>query len=109
MTESFTVTAWNNGSPSKTGSGYGLKISINDRDNYFKKSKKSAILHLSGKSGTISINTDKPSFWSPICRELISKDVGEWLISNKLGKWSKGNPPKLTLVSLGNNEFRLKK
>ena len=107
--ESFTVTAWSNGNPSKTGSGYGLKISIADRNNYFKKNKTSAVLHLSGKSGTISVNTDKASFWSPVCRELISKDIGAWLIANKLGKWSKGNPPKLTLVSLGNQEFRLKK
>ena len=109
MTESFTVTAWNNGTFSKNGASYGLKISVIDRDHYFKKSKKSAVLHLSGKSGTISVNTDKASFWSPICRELISKDIGAWLIANKMGKWSKGNPPKLTLVSLGNQEFKLKK
>ena len=109
MSESFTVTAWNNGDHSKTGSGYGLKISIDDRDNYFKKSAKSVVLHLSGKSGTISVNTDKPSFWSPLCRELVSKDIGAWLIANKMGKWARGSPPKLTMVSLGNNVFRLKK
>lgn len=109
MTESFTVTVWNDGSFSKSGSGYGLKISIVDRDNYFKKNKKSAVLHLPGKSGTISANTDKASFWNPVCRELISKDIGAWLITNKMDKWNKGNPPKLTLVSLGNQEFRLEK
>jgi len=109
MTESFTVTVWHNGNPSKTGSGYGLKISIDDRDTYFKKSAKSVVLHLSGQTGTISVNTDKSSFWSPICRELVSKDIGAWLIANKMGKWARWSPPKLTMISLGNNEFRLKK
>ncbi len=107
MAKSFIVTVWNNGTFSKNGASYGLKISIADRDNYFKKSKRSAVLHLSGKPGTISVNTDKSSFWSPVCRELISKDIGKWLIANNLGRWSKGSPPKLKMISLGNQEFRL--
>ena len=109
MSDSFTVTTWNNGSPSKTGAGYGLKISIPDRDKYFKKNSKSAVLHLAGNKLPISVNTDKPSFWSPVCRELISKDIGAWLIENKMGKWKTGSPPKLTMISLGKNKFRLKK
>lgn len=108
MSDSFTVTAWSNGSPSKTGSGYGLKISISDRDKYFKKNSKSTILHLAGHKPPISVNTDKQSFWSPICRELISKDIGAWLIENKMGTWKAGYPPKLTMIPLGKNEFRLK-
>jgi len=109
MPESFIVTAWTDGHPSKTGSGYGLKLSIVDRDHYFKKSNKFAVLHLSGQTGTISVNTDKHSFWSPVCRELISKDIGAWLITNNMGKWTKGKPPKITMIPLGNQEFRLKK
>jgi len=109
VANSFNVTVWNNGTFSKNGASYGLKISIADRDNYFKKSNKTAVLHLPGKTETISVNTGKSSFWSPICRELISKDIGQWLIANNLGKWPKGSPPKLTMISLGNDEFRLKK
>ena len=46
MTQSITVTAWNNGKPSKTGSGYGLKISINDRDNYICNSAEDTLYNM---------------------------------------------------------------
>ena len=108
MNESFRVTAWTNGSPSTTGSGFGLKLTVRDRDKYFKKSIKSVMLYLSGESEFITVNTDKPSFWNG-CRELISKDIGAWLIENNMDSWPKGHPPKFTLVVLTNNEFRLEK
>ena len=109
MDNSFTVTVWNNGSHNKSGAGYGLKISVTDRDNYFKKTTKSAILYLEGQKNAISVNTDKPSFWNPVCRELISKDIGVWLIENKMAKWKAGHPPKFSMISKGKNQFLLKK
>ena len=109
MSSTFTVTAWNNGSPKKTGAGYGLKIKKEDRDSYFKKKYKNVFMSLEGYSHQISINVDKPSFWGNACRELISKDIGLWFIKNKKNSWSKGKPPKFQATHLGENKFRLKK
>ena len=74
----FFGTAWNNGSHKMNGAGYGIKIDPRDRDRYFRKPN--AFLRLEGQTGDISVNTDKPSFWNGTCRELISKDIGLWLI-----------------------------
>jgi hypothetical protein len=38
------VTAWNNGKYHKTGAGYGFKVSIEDRDKYFKKDWKNSMM-----------------------------------------------------------------
>jgi hypothetical protein len=40
------VTAWNNRSHHTTGSGYGFKVSIEDRDQFFKKEWKYIVLEL---------------------------------------------------------------
>ena len=54
MTKSFIVTVWNNGTFSKNGASYGLKISIADRDNYFKKSKN---VQIKAKSKMVCVET----------------------------------------------------
>ena len=103
------VTAWNNGSKNLSGAGYGIKLSIQDRDKYFDKSLKLIFLNLEGNQGQIEINVDKPSFWGINCRELISKEIGMWLYENNLAPWPKGQPPKLSLLKLGQDRFLLKK
>ena len=102
------VTAWNNGKHFKSGAGYGLKLSIEDRDAFFDKSWKTVILKLPNKSETIEINIAKPSFWNKICRELISQDIGLWLQSEGWAPWTKGKPPKFELVSKGERSFEVK-
>ncbi|MGI0083293.1 MAG: hypothetical protein ACREAF_02710 [Nitrosopumilaceae archaeon] len=102
------VTAWNNGQYNKTGGWYGFKISIEDRDKYFKKYWKNVILNLDGEAKDIEVNIDKPSFWSDECRELISKDIGIWLINNNKGAWAERNPPKLKMEPTQDNRFTVK-
>ena len=101
----FVGTAWNNGSHKMSGAGYGIKLNPRDRDRYFRKPK--AFLRLEGQAGDISVNTDKPSFWNYTCRELISKDIGLWLISNNKAPWVKGHPPKLQLEPVGDRTFKV--
>ena len=99
------VTAWNNGSHHPSGAGYGVKIAITDRDRFFKPEWRNVILELEEEELSISINIDKKSFWGSTCRELISKDIGEWFIKNGLAPWPKGSPPKLILEPLEGNKF----
>lgn len=101
------ATAWNNGQHHQSGAGYGIKISEQDRDRLFKKEWKSVVLKIEGYDNEVEVNIDKPSFWGETCRELISKEVGLWLIANNNAKWDKGNPPKLRLEPLNERKFKV--
>ena len=101
----FIGTAWKGGNSSISGAAYGIRLTVHDRDRYFRKPN--AILRLEGKAGDVYVNTDKPSFWSGTCRELISKDIRLWLISNNKVPWIKGHPPKLQLEPVGERTFKV--
>lgn len=101
------VTAWNNGSHHESDAGYGIKISVNDRDRFFNSRWKIVILELDGYHQPVKVNTNKKSFWGPKCRELISKDIGIWLRQNGLAPWPKGKPPKLEMIHLEANRFQV--
>ena len=101
------VTAWNNGKQHRSGAGYGLKIDRTDRDRYFHPEWRLVIIEFQGQPQTVEINISKPSFWNETCRELISIEIGKWLIENKFAPWPKGEPPKLKLTPIKGNRFRL--
>ena len=102
------VSAWNNGQHYRTGAGYGIKISIEELDTYFSRGWDSVVIELSGWTAPILVNVMKKSFWGATCRELISADIGRWLMVNGLAPWPKGQPPKLLLEPLSDNRFLLK-
>jgi hypothetical protein len=90
------VTAWKGGNSNRQSSGgYGLKVAIKDRDRYFSKDWKSVVLYLGDHLTIAKANIDKLSFWNDTCHELISKDIGLWLIDNGLAPWPKGKPPPI--------------
>src|SRR5215471_14992640 len=95
----FVVTAWNNGSHHPSGAGYGLKMCVADRDAWLRRQWGSVYLFLGGQSPSVTVNIDKDSLWNDTCRELISREIGCWLIRTGLAPWAKGKPPKLRLVS----------
>ena len=101
----FAGTAWNNGAHQANGAGYGIKLTHEDRDKYFRRPK--VFLNLECRAGDIAVNTDKQSFWNYMCRELISKEVGIWLISSSKVSWPKGRPPKLQLEQAGKQTFKV--
>ena len=107
MKSEFVATAWNNGAYHESGTGYGLKIRIKDRDVFFKKSNKQIRLKLEESNQEILVNTNKPSFWNPVCRELISKDIGKWLRKNRKSSWKKGHPPKIKMKYLGGDKYKV--
>jgi len=101
------VTAYNNGQHHPCGVGYGLRLSVKDRDKYFKKDWKEILLRLEGEEGEVLVNVSKPSFWNSSCRELISKDIGIWLIKNGKVPWPKGCPPKMRIEHIGGKRFKI--
>jgi hypothetical protein len=101
------VSAWNNGQHYPTGAGYGIKISIEDRDTCFSKGWDCVVLELEDWDADVEVNVKKQSFWGATCRELISADIGRWLQASGLAPWPKGKPPKLLLEPLSGNRFSL--
>ena len=103
------ATAWNNGAHHPTGGGYGLKLKAADRDAFFDRSWREAVLVIG--EGTdmieIAVNVDKKSFWDPRCKELINQEIGRWLIAKGLAHWRKYHPPVIDLIPLGGNRFRV--
>lgn len=102
------VKAWKNGAHHRDGNGYGIKITPTDRDQFFNPEWKSVHLVLEGNPKIIKININKKSFWNKTCRELISKEIGVWLIENQLGQWPLRQPPELELNKVGEQKFLLK-
>jgi len=106
---SLTWTAWNNGKHHETGSGYGFKVPIADRDRHFKREWKSVILEVpvNGGFAATTVNIDKPSFWNETCHEVINQDIGRWLRISNLAPWPSRQPPKLTIEVVGEGHFRV--
>lgn len=103
--ETFAAAAWHSGSPSLSGTGYGLKISTADRDRHFSKDWRTVLLHLEGRVETIEVNVGKASFWNGSCRELIGAEIGRWLLAAGKAPWPKGQPPRVMLTAYGERVF----
>lgn len=99
------VTTWNNGDHHASGAGYGFRVDIIDRDRYFRREWGSVVLHLQGRAEPVIVNIDKDSSWGSECRELISKEIGQWLRLNNMAPWPKDHPPKLIMEPTRANEF----
>jgi hypothetical protein len=94
----FVAVAWNNGSYRSTGAGFGLKVSRDDRDRYFRKEWSCVYLRLPGLDDPLEVNIKKKSFWNDSCRELINIEIGRWMIAAKLAPWARGKPPRFKLI-----------
>lgn len=103
----FICSAWKNGRHHTSGVSYGLKIPVAARDKYFMREWKSVILAFPVSDGhiDISFNIDKPSFWNGTCRELINKEVREWLWTAGLAPWPECKSPKFLVQECGENRF----
>ena len=106
MEREIVVKAWSNGKPYPSGGGYGLRMSARDRDSIFDQAWSFVLIWLPGNSKPVKVNIAKESFWKE-CPELISKEIGKWLLESGLAPWTKGHPPCFSLRPTINNEFVL--
>ena len=98
------ATGWNNGSPTKSGAGYGLRISKGDRDSAFSPDWDSVAIDLpNGHCATVTLSE---AFWRK-CIELRSAEVGRWMLDEGLAPWPKGQPPAFRLEQVGAARFRV--
>jgi len=103
----FIAKTWNNGHHHLSGAGYGIKISLEDREQFFKSSWQSVVLHLSGYDRSVEVNVAKASFWNRACGELIKKDIGIWLQQNHRDCWPYRQPHEVRLIVVGEREFKI--
>ena len=106
--ETFCATAWNKSEWHASGAGYGLKLSMADRDRFFRRDWRTVTLRLVAGSDPVDVkvNCAKDSFWSPKCRELISRDLGPRFFDVGLTPWPKGRPPRFHLSPVEPDVFR---
>ena len=93
--QAFRGRGWHNGSPRRSGSGYGIAFSRADRDVHFDREWTVVSLRLeSGPTVNVSLS---PSFWRT-CSELRSAEIGRWMIRLGLAPWSRSLPPVFDLI-----------
>lgn len=98
------VSGWSNGSPNnETGAGYGIRISKEDRDEYFNRDWEFVEIELDDDIVKVRLSN---SFWKG-CTELRSSKIGKWMLEKGFAPWPKGNPPKFELVQVSGKRFKL--
>ena len=98
--------AWNNGRFIANGSGYGVKVSEQFRDEYLDVNWASIFLHLEGEDEPVELAINNSVFWSK-GRELRSGKIGKWLIKNGLAEFDVENAPELTVTPMEKNHFKV--
>lgn len=99
------ASGWSNGSPNdSTGGGYGIKIRRKDRDDHFQRTWPSVIIEIENREVLEIIPSS--SFWRN-CLELRRKEIGRWMLDQRLAPWPKGKPPKFKLEPIGDRRFSL--
>lgn len=96
---------WNNGQFHRTGAGYGIRISSEDRDINFSREWNHVVIELEGEEETVTVSIS-PSFWKK-CPELRSAKIGKWMIKNDFRRWPPNNPPTFELKPIREQRFRL--
>jgi hypothetical protein len=97
--------AWSNGRPLPSGAGYGVRISVSDRDRFFRQDWDHVLLEVDGSRQVVVLLS--ASFWKA-CAELRSAEIGRWLLSQRLALWRRGAPPSVEIDHLAGNRFRLR-
>ena len=89
------------------GSGtYGVRIGASNRDRYFDQDWSEIQVDMGDHVHHFTL-TD--GFWRkcPEFRDRGRPVIREWLLRHKSIDWPRGSPPRMTLVPLGGNRFRL--
>lgn len=113
ISNGFTIGAmtwigWNNSEKHSSGAGYGFKIDRAERDRNFKPEWQQITVELPTPRGinAVSVNVGKSSFWKN-CPELISKDIGRWMLEAGYAPWPKRRPPEFEVEPSGVRTYRV--
>src|SRR2546422_1595459 len=95
------ASAWHDG-----GSTYGIRVGTPNRQKFFDPSWTEIEVEIDGQSHRFALTA---SFWNhcPEFRDRGTPIIRDWLHCHKSLTWPRGNPPKVELIPLGNQRFRL--
>lgn len=85
------------------GGTYGVRVGKPNAQKNFDKSWAIIKVNIDGKFYEFKLTS---TFWTT-CPEFRGGPIPAWFSRNKLGKWPKGKPHRLTLRPLGGNKFLL--
>jgi hypothetical protein len=85
---------------------YGVRIGAANRDRYFVRTWSEIEVELDGQVHTFSLTN---GFWHkcPEFRDRGEPVIKKWLQRNRSLEWPRGHPPRMSLIPLGGNRFRL--
>lgn len=89
------------------GSGiYGIRVGAPNRDGYFDPTWTEVLVEMDGVVNSFTLTK---GFWNkcPEFRDLGRPIIKEWLQKHKTLDWPKQQPPKMELIQLSGNKFRL--
>ncbi len=98
------ASAWRGGSTAT--STYGIRVGAPNRDKFFSSDWNEIEVEVDGAFHTFALTE---GFWHkcPEFRDRGGPILREWIRRNRTLAWDKGDPPKMELVPLGGNRFRL--
>jgi len=85
------------------GATYGVRVGKANAARYFPKNWNSIIIELDGVPHQFDLSD---TFWST-CPEVRGASIGLWFERRGLIPWPARKPPKVELIQLGGNRFRL--
>lgn len=87
------------------GATYGIRVGKLNAERYFKRNWTNIEVEINGRFYLFNLSS---TFWTT-CPEFRGGPIPNWLRSQGLIPWPKGNPPKFELIPLKDNKFRLSK
>lgn len=98
------VSGWKNGKFGAEKSPYlGISVGRSNANRFFSKKWDHVLVEVNGVVAHIKLTS---RFWTT-CPELRHPVIGGWIRAKGLAPWNAGHPPKLVLVAVTGNKFRL--
>ena len=94
------VTTW------RSGSQFGIRVGKANRDQFFVNTWSHIEVEMGGQVTRFALT---PGFWHecPEFRDRGHPAIRNWLQQYKSLKWARGEPPRMSLVPISSNSFRL--
>ena len=104
------VSGWFGGRPkgshNSSDGTFGIRIGIANRERYFDRAWTEIEVEMEGRCEVFQLT---PGFWRhcPEFRDSGTPRIRGWLQRNRSLTWDRGRPPRMVLVPVSGNRFRL--
>jgi hypothetical protein len=85
------------------GGVYGVRVGKANARRFFPMTATCIKVKIEGHTHAFALSE---TFWTT-CPEIRGAPIGQWLRAQGLAPWQSGHPPRVNLLPLGGNKFRL--